>query len=54
MNIMLILKDTVHIKDIMWVSEVTLRVLMSSDPVSVLCECHVPRWGYYVSVRSQV
>ena len=37
MNIMLILKDTVRTKDIMWVSEVTLRILVSSVTVSVLC-----------------
>ena len=51
---MLILKDTVHTKDIMWVLAVTLRVLVSSVTVSVLCECQVPGWGYYVSVRGQV
>ena len=50
---MLILKDTVHIKDIMWMSAVTLRVLVSSVTVSVLCEYHDLQWGYYVSFRGQ-
>ena len=54
MNIMLILKDTVHTKDIMWVSAVTLKVLVSSVTVSVLCECQVSQWGYYVNVSGQV
>ena len=50
----LILKDTVHTKDIMWFSGVTLMVLESSATVSVLCECQFPQWGYYVSVRGQM
>ena len=53
MNIML-LNDTVHTKDILWVSAVTLRVFVFSVTMSVLCECQVPQWEYYVSVRGQV
>ena len=54
MKIMLILKNTLHTKDIMWVSAVTLMVLVFSVTVSVLCECHSPQWGYYVNVKGQV
>ena len=54
MNIMLIPKDTENTKDILEVSAVTLRVLVSSVTMSVLCECQVPQWRYYVSVGGKV